>query len=58
MTMTPGEFEAEMIAIRENNLGYTEIIHILQDQLMVKVLKELGYGGGAYVFEDSPGWYS
>ena len=59
--MTPEEFKNEMQKIR-NRLGEKyideEIIHAEGDDLMCKLLRELGYGEGVDVFEDMPKWYA
>ena len=59
--MTPEEFKNEMQKIR-NRLGKKyideEIIHAEGDDLMCKLLRELGYGEGVDVFEDMPKWYA
>lgn len=49
-------FASEMRRIdRDNN---TEMAHILADELMCKLLRELGYGEGVDIFEEMYKWYS
>lgn len=54
--MTPEEFKTEMQEIADNY--NTEIRHIEADDLMCKLLKELGYSEGVDVFESMYKWYS
>lgn len=53
--MTPEEFHEAMIALET---GDTESDHAKADDLMCKVLKELGYIGGVKVFETMMKWYA
>ena len=61
MTEFEGEFSAkgfanEMRRIdRDNN---TEMAHIYADELICKLLRELGYGEGVDIFEQMDKWYS
>lgn len=61
MTELEKEFSAkgftnEMRRIaREND---TEMTHIYMDELMCKLLRELGYGDGVDIFEETNKWYS
>lgn len=49
-------FTNEMRRIGRNN--DTEMAHILADELMCKLLCELGYGEGVQIFEEMRKWYS
>lgn len=49
-------FANEMRRIDRNN--DTEMAHILADELMCKLLRELGYGEGVDIFEKMDKWYS
>ena len=53
--MTPEEFHEAMISLET---GDTECDHVNADELMCKVLNELGYEGGVKVFETMPKWYA
>ena len=54
--MTPEEFKEEMQKIVDE-CG-TEDGHIEADNLMIKLLKELGYEEGAEIFDRMYKWYS
>lgn len=54
--MTPEEFKKEMQKIADE-YG-TEDGHIEADDLMIKLLKELGYEEGAEIFDRMYKWYS
>lgn len=61
MTELEKEFSAkgfanEMRRIDRND--NTEMAHILADELMCKLLRELGYGEGVDIFEKMDKWYS
>ena len=49
-------FANEMRRIDRNNC--TEMAHILADELMCKLLRELGYSEGVDIFEKMDKWYS
>lgn len=55
--MTKEEFYHEMLALEETCVN-EELFHIRADELMCKLLIELGYGQGVEVFLDTPKWYS
>ena len=60
--MSPEEFTSAMKAIADrppNKRGFvdTEVVHIDMDDLLVKVLRELGYGEGCDVFDGTEKWY-
>lgn len=43
---------------RINRDDDTEMAHILADELMCKLLRELGYNEGVEIFEKMGKWYS
>lgn len=49
-------FANEMRRIDRNN--DTEMAHILADEMMCKLLRELGYNEGVDIFEQMSKWYS
>ena len=55
--MTPEKFKNEMIAIAERNLGL-EGFHLEADDLICKVMRELGYSDGIEIFEKHEKWYA
>lgn len=59
--MTPKEFYEEMLLIKKECLDERddkELVHVTMDNLMCKLLEELGYGDGVEVFRDTPMWYA
>ena len=60
--MTKDEFYSEMGQLDNKYVsssdGDIELFHILADDLMCKLLIELGYGKGVEIFLDAPKWYS
>ena len=54
--MTPEEFKNKMQKIAAE-YGI-EDGHIEADDLMIELLKELGYGEGAEIFDQMDKWYS
>lgn len=54
--MTKEEFYHEML--RLNEIDNPEYFHSEADELMCKLLIELGYGAGVEVFLDAEKWYS
>lgn len=56
--MTPKEFEEEIVRIMERYPNDPEATHAECDDLMCKVLKQLGYSAGVELFEDSERWYA
>lgn len=56
-TITPKEFKEKMSEIAKE-CGDTEEVHINADDLLCKVLIELGYGEGVGVYEDIGKWYA
>ena len=57
MTMTPTEFAAEMELITVNCGGDPERAHAEMDDVMCKVLCQLGYINGVSVFVEQDKWY-
>ena len=58
MKTTPEEFAAEMQKIRDTMVGDTEEAHCQMDDLMAKVLVELGYQDGIAIFDKQQKWYA
>ena len=60
--MTPEEFKKEMLYaqnIRRTDGRFDqEYAHRYMDRLMCDLLRELGYGEGVEIFEDTPKWYA
>lgn len=56
--MTPHEFWESMYEIKINPDLYEETRHIMMDDIMCSLLRELGYGEGVDVFEDTGKWYA
>lgn len=57
--MTPEEFKNEMLKIYPANDVYDpERAHIDADDLIIKVLTELGYDEGARIFDKKEKWYA
>ena len=44
--------------LQECNIDDTEMTHILADEVLCELLKELGYDKVVEAFEDLPKWYS
>ena len=61
MTELEKEFSAKGFANQMRRIARdhnTEMAHILADELMCKLLRELGYGEGVDLFEKMDKWYS
>lgn len=57
--MTPDEFAAEMRFIYDRqDRSDIEADHIEADKLLLKMLRELGYGQGCDIFEEIDKWYA
>lgn len=54
--MTPEEFRDRMTAVMAT--ADVEVRHGDGDSLMCELLKQLGYGDGAAIFERAQKWYS
>lgn len=59
---TPEEFAAamrEIYPLSESGLTYdAEMAHVNADELMKKVLREMGYAGGLEAFDNATVWYA
>lgn len=56
--MTPDEFKKKMENIKKSWGGDTrEILHCEADEIVAKILRELGYGEGAKIYNELPKWY-
>jgi len=55
--MTPEEFAEKMAAIIDNH-GDLEGRHYAADELIIGLLRELGYGKGADLFDETEKWYA
>ena len=55
---TPYDFWETMWKIKTDQDLYEETAHIDMDEAMCDLLRELGYGEGIDVFEDTPKWYA
>lgn len=57
--MTPQEFAQQMQEIaRGPGRGDAETRHFEADDLVAKVLRTLGYGDGADIFDEMEKWYA
>lgn len=56
--MTKEEFAIRMNEIANNENWDEEYTHIKADDLIIELLKSLGYDEGAQIFDDMPKWYS
>lgn len=61
--MAPKEFEQKMNDINTGTFYGTdqydeEDMHRDMDNIMCNLLRDLGYGKGIDIFEDTPKWYS
>ena len=55
---TPEEFKSEIEEIIKTECRDEETSHVRMDELMCRVLTELGYGEGIILFENQPTWYA
>ena len=59
MIITPDEFAKVMKEIRDEYGEHDEeVMHVLMDELMCKVLKQFGYDEGVTIFDDAHKWYA
>ena len=63
MPMSPEEFRQKMSDIYDKhhvrkNFPETEMCHIEMDELLCEALRELGYGAGVSIYENTGKWYS
>lgn len=56
--MKPEEFAERMQDIQDTFGNDLEMVHLKMDDLMVKVLDELGYSKGIKIFEEMKKWYA
>jgi len=56
--MTPQEFADKIRAIEETHGGDNEAMHSEADDLMCKLLREMGYGEGIAIYEEWTRWYA
>lgn len=56
--MTPEEFEQKIMELKEQCGGDEEIAHIKMDELILDLLKSLGYEKGVEIFNSQSMWYS
>lgn len=51
-------FANEMRRIKRQCKDYPETTHVMMDECMCRLLRELGYGEGVDIFEDTGKWYA
>jgi hypothetical protein len=56
--MTPEDFEAKMKEFAASSEHDAEAGHVCADELMCRVLRELGYSSGVEIFENMFRWYA
>lgn len=56
--ISPSDFEYWMRVIAERRKGDPEALHCEADELMEKVLRQLGYGKGLDIFNEQEVWYA
>ena len=56
--MTPEEFALTMSDIRKRSENDPEVCHVRMDDCLCDTLRELGYGEGIDIFNDTYKWYS
>lgn len=59
--MTPEEFKEKILAIKEeyyDGIDDEEVWHRRADKIMCELLRNLGYGEGIDIFNQTPKWYS
>ena len=59
ITITPEEFAKRMQGIKElySDFHDTDERHVAMDDLMCELLRELGYGDGIDIFDNTSKWY-
>ena len=55
--MTPEQFEVQMRELARTSRD-EEVFHIDADDMIIALLRSLGYGAGCDIFEETPKWYS
>ncbi len=58
MTITPEEFYKQMKELHEKFGEDEEVAHSMMDDMICKVLMELGYQEGVDVFRNQAKWYA
>ncbi len=58
MGVTPDEFEARMLKVKEDFGGDPESAHARADDLLLECLRSLGYGNGCDAFDSIEMWYA
>ncbi len=59
--MTPEEFAVQMREAYEHHYVENddeEYVHIVMDDIICNLLRQLGYGEGIDIFNNTPKWYS
>lgn len=54
--MNPQEFKAAMQKIADECAGDNERVHAEMDDLMLQLLRKLGYGDGCDIFDNTEMW--
>jgi hypothetical protein len=57
-SMKPEQFKQLMEQYKVESISDPESAHSKADQLMCRILDELGYGEGVAVFEEVEKWYA
>ena len=55
--LTAEEFATKMQEIKDKYGADRETVHVKMDNLMCELLKELGYGKGVEIFNNTDMWY-
>ena len=58
ITITPEEFAKRMQEIHDRYLDDEEVVHSEMDDLMCELLRQLGYGEGIDIFDNTHKWYA
>ena len=58
ITTTPEEFTKRMQEIHNRYSDDEEVVHSEMDDLMCELLRELGYGEGVDIFDNTHKWYA
>ncbi len=56
--MQPHEFARRMREIAQSAEDDPEVGHLKADNLMIELLRSLGYGEGVNIFDEMPRWYA
>lgn len=60
-TMTPEEFKQKMTDAYHDHYEVNddeEVVHYVMDGIMCELLRDLGYGEGIDIFNNTPKWYA